>query len=68
VIRACKVCNVEFPARTNYKCCSPECSKTNQKRRMKAWNGANPERISEFRERFNSRLVIESRKLQEMTI
>jgi hypothetical protein len=57
VIRLCKICDREFKAKTNYKCCSVECSKTNQQRRMKAWNSAHPERINEFRRQFNERMA-----------
>lgn len=54
--RACKVCGADFPARTNYKCCSTACSKTNERRRMRAWQTANPERMTEIRRQFLERL------------
>jgi hypothetical protein len=50
--RNCKVCGADFPARTNYKCCSDTCSKTNERQRMKAWQTDNPERMNEIRRRF----------------
>jgi hypothetical protein len=50
--RICKVCGTDFPARTNYKCCSPECSRENQRRRMRDWQATHPERMNEIRRRF----------------
>lgn len=50
--RTCKVCGCAFPARTNYKCCSDTCSKTNQRQRMKAWKTDHPERMTEIRRQF----------------
>ncbi len=43
VIKKCKICGKEFDARgTAAKCCSPECSKKNQRNEAKKWRKNNP--------------------------
>jgi hypothetical protein len=47
VMKKCKICGKEFEARGAAKCCSPECSKKNNREYHRKWREANPEKKRE---------------------